>query len=351
MSAHGVIAESIVSFKITWKNPGNGKQPIWDQTKQSIELHETDVYPDLEYTSAYGTAFYKKYTSGALLNELIVAINSIIDKKIGKVTEANLPPGKQQQAIGPSGTYSLQKPTSGHDQAHGLLTAPVGKTEPEQGALPVGPEPAKQLGGPSSPGEVNPADNGNTNEPERNDQNGQPNDDGEEVAAGSYIVTVYGDKLRLLDVQTEAGGYTSGIKFIYYVSDNLAKVVNNEKIDNQSKIWAEINVGGLTGKTIKLKFEDFKEEKFKFGGNLLAQILPNVELGFIPSPNSAYTKEKPEADLADVMKAADVILHNKSDYQVELIKKKAEEEIERRKSDQVNKKNGPVKQSKKVENK
>ena len=342
MSAHGVIAESIVSFKMTWKNPGGGKQPMWDQTKQSIEIHETDVYPDLEYTSAYGTAMYKKYTSGALLNELLVAINSIIDGKIGSVDEAMLPAGTTQPKLGPGGTYQIQRAQSGHDQAQNITTA--------QAAIPAGPEAPKQIGGPSSSGEETVVSNDNTNDPDGNDQNDQRNDGSIESEAGSYVVTVYGDKLRLLDVQTEAGGYTSGIKFVYYVSDNLSKVFNNEKIDNQSKIWAEVRIGG-TGRIVKLKFEDFREEKFKFGGNLLAQVLPNVELGFVPSPNSAYTKEKPEADLADVMKAADVILHNKSDYQVELIKKKAEEEIERRKSDQINKKNGPVKQSKKVENK
>ena len=319
---------------------------MWDQTKQSIEIHETDVYPDLEYTSAYGTAMYKKYTSGALLNELIVAINSVIDGKIVKINEADLPPAAPQQAIGPGGTYALQKNRTGREQAQGLLTAPAGKSE--QNKLPNGPEPPKQLGGPSSPDEGPSSNNGNTNEPNPNDPNGNTNDGGADSAAGSYTVTVYGDKLRLLDVQTEAGGYTSGIKFVYYVSDNLNKVMNNEKIDNQSKIWAEVNVNG---RIVKFKFEDFREEKFKFGGNLLAQILPNVELGFVPSPNSAYTKEKPENDLADVIKAADVVLHDKSDYQVELIKKKAEEEMERRRSEPVNKKNTTVKQSKKVENK
>ena len=46
MIGDGIIVESIASFKITWKNPGNGMQAVWDQENQVIELHGSDVYPN-----------------------------------------------------------------------------------------------------------------------------------------------------------------------------------------------------------------------------------------------------------------------------------------------------------------
>lgn len=324
MAQQGVIAESIISFAITWQKPGNGEQPKWDQNKQSIEIHETDVYPDLQYTSAYGAPQYVKYTSGSLLNELLVAINKIIDKKVEslKANEEALPPG-------PDAPKQLG---SGQEE----------EDDDSQKALPAGPDAPKQLaagqaGGalvkyeqPLPPAVID-------NKPkEPSETEVTPEETGKESDI-AYTVIVRGDKLRFLEGQQERGAYSAGVKFLYKVSNNITKTVAGDRIDNKSKIWAEIKLGGLLGKTIIMKFEEFNETEFKFGGNLLAQVLPSIELSFTPDPNSVYSKEKPELDLADVIKATNITLKNKTTTEIKSIQKQIQKELEVREPSQKEK--------------
>lgn len=339
MNAQGVIAESIISFKMTWENPGNGQQPKWDQNKQSIEIHETDVYPDLVYTSAYAAPLYVKYTSGSLLNELLVEINKVIDAKINnqKANEANLPPGPDRKGL-PQGSSNLPAtlqrnlpatlqrnlpatlPTddapSGQDTAQALITAPV-----------RGGELVKQ----DSPNLPDKIDN---NEPDL----GEPevnSDDTAQSTGGSdkaYTVTVYGSKLRFLEGQQERGAYSAGVKFLYKISNNLTKKVGDDSIDNKSNIWAEIKFNGLLGGSFRMEFPEFDEKEFKFGGNLLAQVLPSIELSFTPDQNSVYSKEKPELDIADVIKATNITLGSKTTTEIKALQKQIQKEIESRES-------------------
>ena len=51
MIGDGVIAESVISFEITWKNPGNGEQPKWDQNDQKIYYHHSGYTGGLKETS------------------------------------------------------------------------------------------------------------------------------------------------------------------------------------------------------------------------------------------------------------------------------------------------------------
>lgn len=327
MAAQGIIAESIISFAITWKNPGKGQQSQWDQNDQVIEIHETDVYPDLLYTSAYASPKYVKYSSGELLNELISEINARIDQKIGKMkskkNEAALPPGPPQpKALGP-----------GEEDE---------EDEETQKALPAGPEAPKALGQgssgnalvkyeePSAPSVIG-------TKPENNDEP-EVTSDVEEVpsesAAGyAYTVVVKGDRLRFIEGQEERGAYSAGVKFLYKVSNNLTKKVSGEPVDNKPKIWAEISMTGVFGDRFRMEFNEFNETEFKFGGNLLAQILPSVELSFTPDPNSVYSKEKPELDLADVIKATNITLGNKSTSEIKSIQKQIQKELEAREPD------------------
>ena len=171
MAEQGVIAESIISFAITWKNPGKGQQPLWNQNKQSIEIHETDVYPDLKYSSAYGAPQYVKYTSGSLLNDLIVEINKIIDAKIAVMkkdqkkeepakNEAELPPGPPTPKALGSGEDdedddSAQKALPagpGAQKALGSGAEVDAEDDSTQKALNAGPAQPKQLGQGSSGG-------------------------------------------------------------------------------------------------------------------------------------------------------------------------------------------------------
>ncbi len=343
MNAQGVIAESIVSFKMTWFNPGNGEQSKWDQTKQSIEIHETDVYPDLVYTSAYAAPLYVKYTSGSLLNELIDEINKVIDSKLGgkKANEAELPASPERKLL-TTGEESDEEPE-----------------EDSQKALPQGPAEPKKLGTGQTGGALVkvekpglPATIDNKPEivdsPEVTPDATTPAKEEDTADRGSYTVTVYGDKLRFIEGQEERGAYAGGVKFMYKVSNNLTKVVANDKIDNKSKIWADVKLGGLLGKTIRFEFPEFDEKEFKFGGNLLAQILPSIELSFTPDQNSVYSKEKPELDIADVIKATNITLGSKTTSEIKALQKQIQKEIEARETQTPN---DSSKQSDSIENK
>lgn len=316
MNAQGVIAESVISFKMTWENPGKGQQPKWDQTKQSIEIHETDIYPDLKYTSAYAAPLYVKYTSGSLLNELFVEINRVIDAKLSqeKANEAELPPAPERKGL-PAANKPKELP-SGAETAQALLMAPV-----------RGGELVKQ----EAPGLPAKIDN---NEPDLSEPEVTPNDSAKPIEGSdrAYTVTVYGSKLRFLEGQQERGAYSAGVKFLYKVSNNLTKTVAEDSIDNKSKIWAEVKLAGLMGGSFKMEFSEFDEKEFKFGGNLLAQVLPSVELSFTPDQNSVYSKEKPELDIADVIKATNITLGSKTTTEIKALQKQIQKEIESRES-------------------
>jgi hypothetical protein len=318
---------------MTWENPGEGQQPKWDQTKQSIEIHETDIYPDLKYTSAYAAPLYVKYTSGSLLNELLVEINRVIDSKISqeKKNEAELPAGPDRKALPaankpkelPSGPDRKALPAAnkpkelpgGAETAQALLMAPV------RGSDTVNQE------SPNLPAKID------NNEPNSSEPEVMSNDAVEkEGAKKAYTVTVYGDRLRFLEGQQERGAYSAGVKFLYKVSNNLTKTVAEDSIDNKSKIWAEVKFGGLLGGSIKLQFSEFDETEFKFGGNLLAQVLPSVELSFTPDQDSVYSKEKPELDIADVIKATNITLGSKTTTEIKALQKQIQKEIESRES-------------------
>lgn len=265
MTTQGVIAESYVSFKITWKNQGNPAVSTFNQFDQNIEIHETNIYPDLKYISASGAALYKKYTSAALLNEVITEINKIVEKKISESHAGGSDAPKQDPNI----EYSKN---------------PINEEESQ-----------------------------NTNSDESNKK-------------PSYTVTVYGKRLRLIEGQQ---ANSSGIQFLYKISNNLVKVIDSEKIDNTKNIWAEVSILGKFGK-IKMEFSEFNEPDFKFGGNLLAQILPSVELTFTPDKNSVYAKEKPDLDMIDIIKSANLVVNNKTSPELRALQKRIQKELDSR---------------------
>ena len=317
MEAQGVIAESIIGFKITWESMGRGQQPKWDQNNQSIEIHETDVYPDLEYTSAYAAPKYVRYTSGAQLNELLMKINAIIDEKLagGQKNEAALPPGPPANKALP-GPEKKKELMSGGEVAHALTLAPV-----REGDLVTTDKP-------------NQLDNIDTNQAGPNEPDVTTNAPAKAEGSNKdlkYTVIVHGDKLRFIEGQQEKGAYASGIKFLYMVSNNLIKNVAGDKLNNTDKIWAEVIMNGVSH---KFKFEEFtvKTDELILGGNLLAQVLPSIELAFTPDPNSVYTKEKPELDLADVIKATSITLGTRTVPEIKAIQTQIQKELEARES-------------------
>ena len=334
MNVQGVVAESIISFKITWVNSGTG-QNKFDQNDQVIEMHTTDIYPDLLYTSAYGAPKYLKYTSGPLLNELFNAVNAIVDLKLGATNEAAaLPPGPEKPKGLPPGPQPNKSLAAG--------------SEPSKG-LPPGPEPGKAIASgpkydlvradtPLSPATIT------NNQEEPNDPDVKPNEP-ETKSNGNYRVTVYGNKLRFLEAQEERGAYSGGIKFIYKVSNNLIKSIAGDNINNSDKIWAEISFDAKP--TIRMEFKDFNQSDLKFGGNLLVQVFPSIELSFTPDQNSVYAREAPEIDFADILKSTKITLGGKTNDEILAIQKEIQNELEVRKTNQ----NTPGKQSAPVENK
>ena len=374
MSAQGVIAESVASFKITWDNPGNGQQPKWDQTKQSIELHQTDVYPDLQYVSAFAAPIYTKYTSGSLLNDLIVEINKVIDSKLAstsdkkeKVDELSLPAGQPAAKQLGAGQPAAKQLGAGQPKPNPFLNdpdeeetdnKPAQENEPNNQIIQGKPEDDSVKPEASQAAEV--IDNKPAQETEpgvtKNDQDLVINNTTtttttapQKAESSAYTVTVYGDKLRLLEGQEGRGAYSSGIKFLYKVSNNLTKQVAGEQIDNRTKIWAEVALAGLLSKVVRFEFADFDEIEFKFGGNLLAQVLPSIELSFTPDPNSIYSKEKPELDIADVIKATNITLGVKTTSEIMALQKQIQKEIDSR--EPVEKQKQPGKESASVDNK
>lgn len=311
MISQGVIAESIVSYKTTWTNPGKGEQPKWDQTDQSVVIHEVDVYPDLGYVSAYGAPQYLKYRSGANLTELLVAINQRIDELLS---------GKRKSK-------------------NEALALPPGPKDPER--IEAGPELQRIAAGPDKPKAIAPGKQVHLLEPPKPEveepislnpdhQGGKEEGEDQPLERGSYTVIVHGDKLRLVEVQEERGSYASGIKFIYKISNNLFEKEDDVTSDNSKKIWLEVKFPGLLGKSKRFEFNEFEEDTFKFGGNLLAQVLPTLELSFTPDPNSVYARETVVADIADLVKAANLTLSGKSDEQLKSDVQAIQDEIERR---------------------
>ena len=82
MIGEGIIVESIASFKITWKNPGNGMQAVWDQENQVIELHGSDVYPDLEFVSLTGLSTYFTHSTADKIIAKLKELNKVIDTQL-----------------------------------------------------------------------------------------------------------------------------------------------------------------------------------------------------------------------------------------------------------------------------
>jgi hypothetical protein len=80
MIGDGIIVESIASFKITWKNPGNGMQAVWDQENQVIEIHGSDVYPDLEFVSLTGLSTYFTHSTADKIIAKLKELNTVIDE-------------------------------------------------------------------------------------------------------------------------------------------------------------------------------------------------------------------------------------------------------------------------------
>ena len=235
MIGDGIIVESIASFKITWKNPGNGMQAVWDQENQVIEIHGSDVYPDLEFVSLTGLSTYFTYSTADKIIGLLKRINEVINieltelyKSENQVTEENTVNNKP---LDTSNIPEIKPETDIEKDEVNNIKEP--KVEPEV---------------PKSPSE-----------------------------GFAYTVTVHGDKLRFIDASAE--NFSLIVK--HKLSNNMGvKKETGETLDNSSKIWATVQLSGLFSETHRFNFEKFNISTESTAENLLVQIIPSIQLTF-----------------------------------------------------------------------
>lgn len=241
MNARGVIIEASASFAITWQAVGEAHEIKWDQNKQSIELLSSDVYPDLEFTEASARATYVKYVSAARINELLSAINAKI--------EAILSPKSDDKPDEPSSP----------DAQDNMDTQPDGTSE--------------------------------TGVSENDQQN----------KLGDYTVTVYAPNIKFIEGQRNTT--TANAEILFKVSNNLQPELGGGGFDNTEKIYAEVKYL-LGGKLLSKRFEfsEFEEDVTKFGGNLLVQVLPSIELK-LKAKEDVYAYQDDESTDVKVTKA------------------------------------------------
>lgn len=318
MLGDGVIAESVISFKVTWKNPGNGEQPKWNQNDQEIFYHKADIYPDLLFTKAQGIATYYTYTTIDAIVQLLKKINAIIDSKLssGEVSE-------EVKMLGPATTVQKVGPTD-------LQAVP--KAELQR----VGPRALQRIDQPGNtqlqtvqPGQV-PAiiqpksiTNDPKSQPKQDDVTIKPDQKDSQEASSesrSYTVTVYGKELKLLDAQLTS----ANIRVRHRVSANLFRKVNDEILDNSKNIWLETVISD--GRTIKFEMKDFETEA---GENLLVQILPTVDLILTPGKEAATPKSEETINLEDKIRNLRRIRQEREEQRFERSKEDTEKRVKR----------------------
>ena len=246
MIGDGIIVESIASFKITWKNPGNGMQAVWDQENHVIELHGSDVYPDLEFVSASGLSTYFTYSTADKIIGLLKRINEVINIELTELY-------KSENQVTEENTVN-NKP---------LDTSNIPEIKPET--------------------DIEKDEVTNTEEPKVEPE--VPKSPSEGFA---YTVTVHGDKLRFIDASAE--NFSLIVK--HKLSNNMGvKKETGETLDNSSKIWATVQLSGLFSETHRFNFEKFNISTESTAENLLVQIIPSIQLTFkagetMPAPNA-----------------------------------------------------------------
>ena len=253
MIGDGIIVESIASFKITWKNPGNGMQAVWDQENQVIELHGSDVYPDLDFVSAMGLSTYFTYSTADKIIGKLKELNNVIDTQLtelykskNQVTEENTINNK------PLNTDNIPevKPVE-VDKKDEVTNTEEPKVEPEVPKSPSG--------------------------------------------GFSYTVTVHGDKLRFIDASTET--YSLVVK--HRLSNNMGvKKETGETLDNSSRIWAMVQLSGLFSETHRFNFEKFNISST--AENLLVEIIPSIQLTFKAGENMATPETERETYVSKI---------------------------------------------------
>ena len=280
MIGEGIIVESIASFKITWKNPGNGMQAVWDQENQVIELHGSDVYPDLEFVSAMGLSTYFTYSTADKIIGLLKRINEVINieltelhKSQNQVNEADV---VSPTPIDAANTIPEIKPEK-VDKKDEVTNTQEPKVEPEV---------------PKSPSE-----------------------------GFAYTVTVHGDKLRFIDASAE--NFSLIVK--HKLSNNMGvKKETGETLDNSSRIWATVQLSGLFSETHRFNFEKFNKQTDSTSENLLVQIIPSIQLTFKAGETMTAPNAEKETYVSKIELSNSQVKNKDLQKQINIYKKRLE---------------------------
>lgn len=319
MIGDGVIAESVISFEITWKNPGNGEQPKWDQTDQKIYYHKADIYPDLSFTKAQSIATYYTYTTIDVIIQLLKEIDSIIDSKLG----SEEPISEEMKQLGPATSIQKAGPTS-------LATVPKGEIQK------VGPTSLQRIQQPSNT-QLQVAQKGQvpaviqkqdiSSEPEelikKDEITSEPEPKQGQETSGSpraYTVIVYGKELKMIDAQLTS----ANIRVRHRVSANLIRKINEEIVDNTQNIWLEVRFG--MGKTVKMELKEFNTED---GRNLLVQVLPTVDILLTPGKNAVIPTSEETTNFEDKIKHLRKLRYEREETRFERSREETEKGIKR----------------------
>lgn len=335
MIGDGVIAESVISFEITWKNPGNGEQPKWDQNDQKIYYHQADIYPDLLFTKAQGIATYYTYTTIDAIIHLLKEIDEIIDAKLSsaEVSEEvkQLGPATSVQRVGPTG---LQTVPRGEIQRVGQTALPrvqPGNTQlqtVQRGQVPAtvqkGQVPATIQKGQVPAVIQKQSISSDPEEPIKQDEvTNEPEPKQGQEASGSsraYTVIVYGKELKLIDAQLTS----ANIRVRHRISANLFRKINEEIVDNTKNIWLEVHFG--LGRVVKMEMKEFETKE---GVNLLVQVLPTIDLILTPDKNAVTPKSEETINVEDKIKNLRRLRQEREENRFERSRSETEKELKR----------------------
>jgi hypothetical protein len=267
MIGDGIIVESIASFKITWKNPGNGMQAVWDQENQVIEIHGSDVYPDLEFVSLTGLSTYFTHSTADKIIAKLKELNTVIDTQLAELYKSK---NQANEAVEASFANEIPKPKETGAEVEVDVTKPIPEIKPE---------------------EVDKKDEvTNTEEPKV-----EPEVPKSTSGGFAYTVTVHGDKLRFIDASSET--HTLVIK--HKLSNNMGvKKETGETLDNSSRIWATVQLSGLFSETHRFNFEKFNISST--AENLLVQIIPSIQLTFKAGENMTTPETERETYVSKI---------------------------------------------------
>ncbi len=149
------------------------------------------------------------------------------------------------------------------------------------------------------PDSPKPADNMQPNN-QVDDQTGVTENE-EKKVLGNYTVVIAADRLRFTEGQRNTT--TANAELLFRVSGNLQPELGRGGLSNQDKIAVQVSYN-LNGKLLQkiMNLSEFEEDVTKFGGNLIVQALPSIEVKF-KAKEDVYAYDDQESTEVKVTKA------------------------------------------------